>query len=417
MWLLLMAWLASGCAPSSPSVDEDEDALEASQDELAEPGFDRHRVLSDAAFTDWEAMSVVEIQAFLDHTPYGGKSALASYQSGGLSAAQAIANAATTHRINPLAILTRAQMEQSLIGKSTASKKALDFAFGCGCPDNQACSETWRGFHKQTDCMASHMRSYLDDLDATGKTIAGFGVGIAKKTLDPQWITPKNNATAALYTYTPWVGSSGSGNLGHFQIWKRFAGHVGYAPVGPGGCAAVAFPAGLIAQSLPSPAMSEAYVDLLVPRGLSEASVPACFLDAQQLVDPSTEGTWSPGSKVSSNFTFNELIVGEPDNRQVLVDPLLVKRLQAMRSSLAAAVTIVDGFRSPERHLDVCEGAACGATLALTLGRAAIITSSANTTKIVNAAAAAGVGTCWVSGSSVYVDVSVPASGCPSSAP
>ena len=118
-------------------------------------------------------------QAFLEATPYKNKSVLASYTSNGVSAAQAISNAAKKYQISPLLILTRAQMEQSLIGKTSASSKALNYAFGCGCPDNQACSTQWKGFDRQVDCMASHMRSYLDDLEGGGAAIAGWQVGKA----------------------------------------------------------------------------------------------------------------------------------------------------------------------------------------------------------------------------------------------
>lgn len=385
---------------------------DASEDELSEPGFDRNRVLSDAAFVDWQAMSEAEIQAFLDETPYGNRSALAGYTSGGMTAARAIRVASETYRINPLVILTRLQMEQSLIGKSTATKKALDFAFGCGCPDNGSCSETWRGFHKQADCMASHMRSYLDDLEGGGSTIAGWKIDKAKKTLDKYWVTPKNAATAALYTYTPWVGTSGFGNLGHFQIWRRFAGHIGYAPIGPGGCLAVTFPSGMSAQSLPSDAMSEAYQTRL---GFSADGAPSCFLDPAQLVDPTTEGTWSASSKVSSNFAFSELIKNEPSARQVLVDPALVSTLQAMRTKVGAAISVVDAYRSPERHLEEC--VACSAELPMTLGLGAIVSSSAGAQKLLDAAKSAGAPTCWAKGSQVYVDVATPGRGCPSAAP
>jgi hypothetical protein len=408
--------LATACAPTSEEPDFDEE-IASSEDELSEPGFDRNRVLSDAAFTDWEAMSEAEIQAFLENTPYGGKSVLANLSSGGMKASKAIAKAATEHRVNPLLILTRAQMEQSLIGKSTASQKAKDFAFGCGCPDYQSCSETWRGFHKQVDCMASHMREYLDDLEGGGATIAGWRVGQAKKALDG-WVTPKNAATAALYTYTPWIGKSGFGNLGHHQIWKRFAGHVGYAPIGPGGCPAETFPSGRVAQSLPSDAMTEAYATLLTPLGLEEA--PKCFLDPMQLVNPSTETAWAASSKVATNFSFSELVEGEPGARAVLVEPELVTKLQAIRTKVKTSVSVEDAYRSPERQVEECgaiSSAACSATLAMSLGRAAIVDSSVGETALLDAAKSVGVATCWAEGAGVFVDVTSPGLGCPIAKP
>jgi hypothetical protein len=251
--LSLLGLGGAGCAPDE-GLDELEDLEDTAlgEEELNEPGFDRHRLLGDVAFVDADALSVDEIQAFLETTPYGGRSVLASYSSGGRSAAKAIHEAAQAHGINPLLILTRAQLEMSLIGKATASQFSLDYAFGCGCPDNQSCSTQWKGFHRQVDCMASHMRDYVDDLEAGGSTIAGWKIGKSKKTLDGYTITPKNAATAALYTYTPHVGSAGSGNLGHFKIWKKFASYVGYLPEGPGGCRAQIYPSGAAIQLYPS---------------------------------------------------------------------------------------------------------------------------------------------------------------------
>lgn len=411
----------SGCAPDNDVPDDTEEVTDASEDELSEPGFDRNRLVSDEAFTDWEAMDAEQIQAFLDDTPYGNRSRLATYSSGGKTAAQGIADAAAKYHINPLAILVRAQMEQSLIAKTQPSQFALDYAFGCGCPDGGSCSTQWKGFHKQAECMAGHMRDYLDDQDGGGETIAGWKVGRAKKTLDPQWVTPKNKATAALYTYTPWVGSAGFGNLSHFKIWKSFAGYVGYAPAGPGGCPAMSYPAGLVAQSLPSPELTEAYKTLLGPEGLDTAAAPTCFLDPQNLSEPSTGAVASPSSRVSSNFRFSELIVGEPSSRQTLVDPDFVKKLQALRTKLASPITVVDAFRSPERHLSECADACgtessclggCAETLPLSLGRAAFIQTGASDGTTLSAAASVGFSTCWASAGEIYVAVGSPALGC-----
>src|SRR5690606_14614090 len=162
--------------------------------------------------------SAAEIQEFLEATPYGNRSVLAGLTTGGKPASQAIWEAAQEHRINPLVILVRAQMEQSLVAKSTATQRALDHAFGCGCPDDESCSSQYRGFGKQVACLTRLMRSYLEDLEGGGSTIAGWKVGKAKKTLDPLWVTPATAATAALYTYTPWVGNAGFGNVSHFKL-------------------------------------------------------------------------------------------------------------------------------------------------------------------------------------------------------
>ena len=63
----------------------------------------------------------------------------------------------------------------------------------------------------------------VDDLDAKGTTIAGWKVGVAKKTSDGYAVTPANKATAALYTYTPWVLLDEGGNYNHWTTWNRFS--------------------------------------------------------------------------------------------------------------------------------------------------------------------------------------------------
>jgi uncharacterized membrane protein YgcG len=235
-----MALVLAGCAIAGPSDDEVNDEngpVEPSYPEepntpetaMAEANFDRHDVLDTASMVDADAMTVAEVQAFLDNNPYGWTSVLASHVSNGHSAAQAFVDAGQANGINPLVLLTRVQMEQSLIGKTSAPLSTLKKAMGCGCPDNKPCQAQYKGFDKQVDCAASKLRSYLDDMDGGGTTIAGWGVGISKTTLDSYSVTPVNEATAALYTYTPWVSAAKA----HAKIWALYAAHVGYT--GPSG--------------------------------------------------------------------------------------------------------------------------------------------------------------------------------------
>jgi hypothetical protein len=220
----VLAAVLAGCS-AVPDVPPDaEEAIGA--DFAPAVDFDPTEVLLDIELTDAGSMTVADVQDFLEHTPYGWASVLASHQSNGRSAAQAIVDAAATHGINPLVILTRTQLEQSLIGKKTATQTALDWAMGCGCPDNQPCNVKYKGFDKQIDCMASKFRWYLDDLAESGVTVAGWKVGQSKKTLDGFWISPKNAATASIYTYTPWRSSAQN----HRKIWALYTQHVGYVP-------------------------------------------------------------------------------------------------------------------------------------------------------------------------------------------
>lgn len=228
-WLLVLGagivTAAASIACSSPPPDDAEGASAAA----TSAPFDRNAVLDDISMKDSDAMTEAEIQKFLDRNPWGKKSVLADYTQGGKSAAAIIHAAAAKHGINPLVLLTRLQMEQGLINKTTASQATIDIAFGCGCPHSPACSDRYMGFENQTECAAGTLsRSMVAATTSTG-TVSGWARSRTKQTQDGISVTPKNAATAALYTYTPWVGEAGGGREGvggaslHHAVWDRFA--------------------------------------------------------------------------------------------------------------------------------------------------------------------------------------------------
>lgn len=198
----------------------------ASQDAALEAQFNKNNVISDAELQG-STMTVVEVQRFLDKTPYGTKSALASYTENGQTAAQIIHAEALKYKISPIAMLARLQTEQALVSKTTAAKSVTDIAFGCGCPDSASCGPKYYGLENQAACAAGSLRRSIDR-QTTGTTISGWKKGVAKKSQDQVEILPENAATAALYTYTPWVGESGGGKTGvggtslYFKVLKRF---------------------------------------------------------------------------------------------------------------------------------------------------------------------------------------------------
>lgn len=218
-------------AACSAATDEEVDGDHAS---VKRGEFDKNTVLTDADLRDTTSLSVADIQAFLEETPWGQPSVLATYEEGGKSAAEIMHEAAAKHGINPLELLVRAQMEQSLINKETASEESLSLAFGCGCPHSPVCSPKYEGFANQADCAAGTLsRSMARALTSDG-TASGWKKGEGKLTQDKIKVVPANAATAALYTYTPWVGEAGGGRKGvggaslHYQVWGRFADAIGY---------------------------------------------------------------------------------------------------------------------------------------------------------------------------------------------
>ncbi len=200
--------------------------------------FDKNSVLTDTALRDAKAMSAADIQAFLDETPWGHASVLATYEEDGKTAAEIMHEAADKHGINPLELLVRVQMEQSLVYKKTASAESISIAFGCGCPHSPVCSSKYEGFANQAECAAGTLSRSMDRALTSNGTASGWKMGEEKLTQDKVEIVPANAATAALYTYTPWVGEAGGGRKGvggaslHYQIWGRFADATGYGVVG-----------------------------------------------------------------------------------------------------------------------------------------------------------------------------------------
>ncbi len=230
--------LAAGCAVSAATGDSGDaqpPVVDAEPEDLApeESGkadgwaFAANDIIDDYLFEDAGYMTVDEIQAFLEATPYGGRpSFLATHVVGQRTVAEAVSDAAWRYDISPLVLLVKLQVEMALVGKQEApSTRRVDFAMGCGCPDNRDCSEQWRGLDKQIDCAAERFRSYLTGLDERGETIAEWKVGRAKRTLDPIRVTPRNRATAALYTYTPWVLQGRGGNWLFWNIYNKYSRH------------------------------------------------------------------------------------------------------------------------------------------------------------------------------------------------
>ena len=164
---------------------------------------DMNRLLGDADLSGGAGVTVAQVQAFLDRR--GGP--LRSYRDPAFnqSAAHLIVAQSQAQGINPIYMLARIQTESSLVSQNLPAN--LPKATGCGCPDGGGCNQSYRGFGKQVECAARIVRGYLRDLDAGRPTVSGWRTGVAKSTSDPCRVTPANKATAALYTYTPWVGA------------------------------------------------------------------------------------------------------------------------------------------------------------------------------------------------------------------
>lgn len=160
------------------------------------------------------------------------------------TAAELIWDAAQSSGLNPQVILVTLNKEQSLItGQQNSGpeklQRALDFAMGFGCPDNQPCGEIYRGFYAQLfggydaennrylGAAKSLMRSFSTPGGrgpAVNGSVAKIGdtitldntIGDYDGVMPQQTVRIGNAATAALYRYTPHVFN------GNYNFWRFF---------------------------------------------------------------------------------------------------------------------------------------------------------------------------------------------------
>lgn len=187
-------------------------------------------IISDAEILDYNAMTPAEIQAFLD--TQGG--ALRNYvvtAADGLPAdspkaemtvAEVIYDRATTNKISPRFLLVLLQKEQSLLTETEPTQRQLDWATGYGCPDGGGCNDRWRGLWKQLNSASLQFRSYMDEPRLykyqAGQTYT-FTNPYGTISQEEMSVTPANQATAALYNYTPHVYN---GNYNFWKLWNRY---------------------------------------------------------------------------------------------------------------------------------------------------------------------------------------------------
>lgn len=210
-------------------------------------GFDPNNIISDLEIMDHTSMDLADIQKFLENKG----SYLANYSCPDANgtirkASEIIYNAAVKNydcagavlsdspteaekilkcrkiTINPRFILVLLQKEQSLIEEGSPSQSNLNWATGYGCPDSGGCNARWQGFGKQVNSAALQFRDYMDNPQfytyRAGNTYV-FTNPYSVVSKEPITVTPVNQATAALYNYTPHVYN---GNFNFYKIWQRY---------------------------------------------------------------------------------------------------------------------------------------------------------------------------------------------------
>lgn len=204
----------------------------------ADPAFNPDSVLTDDDMFDVNGMNYDYLRSFLRSKGVLGDLPLMDIDGKEKPAADIIWRVATSYKINPKYLLVLLQKEQSLVEDLAPSQNQLDWATGFAvcdsCSKDDPDLQQFRGFASQLEWAAKqHREKYLMQLLAFGATISGKAVGKSMR-IDGQTVTPANNATAMLYTYTPHI----HGNYNLWKIWQRWF--------------SFAYPSGTIVRGMPS---------------------------------------------------------------------------------------------------------------------------------------------------------------------
>jgi uncharacterized protein with LGFP repeats len=206
---------------------EPADALTGSQ-------FNAGDIISNDVFFNSASMTAAQIQAFLVQqepscTASAGYPCLKNYtlttstiaSSGpglctGYTGAPSEAASAIIYQvaqacgINPQVLLVTLEKEQSLVSSSAPTSYMYRSAMGYGCPDTSACDSTYYGLFNQLYQAAWQFKRYGNP-EGSSNTFTWFPVGKPSQiAYNPQStcgtgsVTIQNEATAALYYYTPY---------------------------------------------------------------------------------------------------------------------------------------------------------------------------------------------------------------------
>lgn len=137
-----------------------------------------------------------------------------------------IVDVGTKYHVDPVVLLARMQVEHALVSATTRPDGTrLKSALGCACPvDDSTCF----GLANQLRCAAKTLASGFDNSQhGTGP----WTVGKLSSTLDHVRVTPRTDATAALYAYSPWVKLDEGGNWLLWNVTRRFLKHFDAAGV------------------------------------------------------------------------------------------------------------------------------------------------------------------------------------------
>lgn len=202
--------------------------------------FDRGYIISDAQFYDNDAMTEAEIQSFLD-TKIGtcndanclnivrtntfsraaDRTVCASYTGAAAETTAAIIyKVQVACGISAKVLLVTLQKEQGLVTHKSPSMGRLAAAMGYGCPDTAPCDAEYYGLYNQLYKAAWQFKRYSTP-DQWGNIQPGGNlISLSTNACGTMWVNVRNNATAALYNYTPYTPNQAAlDNLGSEGDW------------------------------------------------------------------------------------------------------------------------------------------------------------------------------------------------------
>ena len=221
--------------------------------------FDPGKIISDSDFFAASSMSQSEIAEFIDSKVSScrvGYTCLEDYtertwnrassqmcdayvSSGVETAAKIIKKVATACGISPQVLLVLLQKEQGLVTHTWPSSWRFEKATGYACPDTAPCDAQYYGFYNQVYNAAKQFKRYANP-PGTSRFFTWYPVGSSSSVLlhpnvacGRSSLVIRNQATANLYYYTPYVPNkasllsySGTGDscssYGNRNFWRYF---------------------------------------------------------------------------------------------------------------------------------------------------------------------------------------------------
>lgn len=202
--------------------------------------FDRGYIISDQQFYARDAMSQAEIQSFLDakigtclnsnclnvvrtttFTRPADRTICTQYNGAANETTAAIIyKVQQACGISAKVLLVTLQKEQSLVTHQSPSTGRLAAAMGYACPDTAPCDAQFYGLYNQIYKAAWQFKRYSTP-DPWGNIQPGGNlISLSTNACGQMWVNVRNNATAALYNYTPYTPNQAAlDNLGREGDW------------------------------------------------------------------------------------------------------------------------------------------------------------------------------------------------------